>query len=108
MNHAPTIDCTLDPYILPKVQVDRGAIRHLLGGAPMMCPGFTSAGGYLPPAENALSAGAAVAIHAEGKEHAVGLGVLKLGTEEIKVSKKGNAVDTTTYLGDELWNLRTL
>ncbi|GAW02372.1 translation machinery-associated protein 20 [Lentinula edodes] len=61
------------PYILPMVRVDRGAIRFLLAGAHMMCPGFTSKGGYLPPAEEGLAAGVPVAIHAEGKEHAVGV-----------------------------------
>ncbi|TFK42997.1 hypothetical protein BDQ12DRAFT_644991 [Crucibulum laeve] len=96
------------PYILPMVKVDRGAIRFLLAGAHMMCPGLTSAGGYLPPAEAALPAGTPVAIHAEGKEHAVGVGITKLGTEEMKKVNKGVAVETTTYLGDDLWVLKAL
>jgi PUA domain protein len=75
----------------------------------MMCPGLTSAGGYLPPAgEGSLPAGTLVAIHAEGKEHAVGVGVTKLGTEEMKKVNKGVGVETVTYLGDDLWALQTL
>ncbi|TFK72162.1 hypothetical protein BDN72DRAFT_869612 [Pluteus cervinus] len=96
------------PYILPKVQIDRGAIRFLLAGAPMMCPGLTSRGGYLPPPDAALPAGAPVAIHAEGKEHAVGIGITKLGTEEIRKVNKGVGVETATYLGDDLWAVKAL
>ncbi|KAG5728328.1 Translation machinery-associated protein 20 [Termitomyces sp. T112] len=96
------------PYILPKVGIDRGAIRYLLGGAPMMCPGLTSKGGWLPPAEEALGAGTAVAIYAEGKEHAVGVGVLKLGTEEMRRVNKDVGVDVASYLGDDLWAHKSL
>jgi len=96
------------PYILPMVKIDRGAIRFLLAGAPMMCPGLTSAGGYLPPADAALPAETPVAIYAEGKEHAVGIGITKLGTEEMRQVNKGVGVETVTYLGDELWTQPTL
>lgn len=74
----------------------------------MMCPGFTSAGGRLPPASEAISTESLVAIHAEGKEHAVGVGITKLNTEEIKTTNKGVAVETVTYLGDDLWAHETL
>lgn len=97
-----------DPYIVPKVQVDRGAIRFLLAGAHMMCPGLTSAGGYLPPAEEAIATESLVAIHAEGKEHAVGVGITKMSTEDMKKINKGVGVETATYLGDDLWALQSL
>ncbi|KAF8188380.1 hypothetical protein BJ912DRAFT_1143396 [Pholiota molesta] len=93
---------------LHKCAVDRGAIRFLLAGAHMMCPGFTSAGGRLPPAEEAVPAERLVAIHAEGKEHAVGVGITKLSTEDIKKVNKGVGVETACYLGDDLWSLITL
>lgn len=32
---------------MPEVQVDRGAIRFVLGGAHIMCPGLTSPGGRM-------------------------------------------------------------
>lgn len=98
----------LDPYILPKVGIDRGAIRYLLAGAPMMCPGLTSKGGWLPPAEEALPAGTAVAIYAEGKDHAVGVGLLKLGTEDMRRINKDVGVELAMYLGDDLWAHKTL
>lgn len=97
-----------DPFVLPKVGVDRGAIRFLLAGAHMMCPGMTSKGGYLPPADAALPAGTPVAIQAEGKEHAVGIGLTKLSTEEMKQVNKGVGVETMTYIGDDFWALKTL
>lgn len=98
----------IDPFVLPKVGIDRGAIRFLLAGAPMMCPGLTSKGGYLPPAESAVADGRAVAIFAEGKEHPVGLGLLKMGTEEMKKINKDIGVDTMHYLGDDLWVLEKI
>lgn len=74
----------------------------------MMCPGLTSTGGYLPPPENALPAGTPVAIFAEGKEHAVAVGVTKLGTEEMRKVNKDVGVEVVTHLGDELWSQQTL
>lgn len=34
--------------MLAQVQVDMGAIKFILGGADVMCPGLTSPGGRLP------------------------------------------------------------
>lgn len=98
----------VDPFLLPSLQIDRGAIRFLLGGAHMMCPGFTSPGGKLPPSEEALTENTPVAIMAEGKEHAVGIGVTKLSTEDIKKINKGVGVEITCYLGDDLWSIDKL
>lgn len=74
----------------------------------MMCPGFTSAGGRLPPLDDAIPAERVVAIHAEGKEHAVGVGITKLSTEDIKKINQGVAVEPASYLGDDLWSLKSL
>lgn len=69
----------------------------------MMCPGLTSAGGYLPPPGEALPGDTPVAILAEGKEHAVGVGITKMSTEDMRKINKGVGVETVTYLGDDLW-----
>ena len=74
----------------------------------MMCPGFTSTGGWLPPADSALPAEKVVAIYAEGKENAVGVGLTKMATEEMKKVNKGVGVEVVAYLGDELWALRSV
>jgi len=91
------------PHAFPRIQVDRGAIRFVLAGAQLMCPGLTSAGAELPEKENEILAGAVVAVGAEGKENACMVGVLKMGTEEIKRVNKGVAVEPGHYLGDGLW-----
>lgn len=36
-----------DPTIMKKFKVDRGAIKFVLAGANIMCPGLTSKGGDL-------------------------------------------------------------
>lgn len=74
----------------------------------MMCPGLTSAGGYLPPPEEALPAGTPVAVFAEGKEHAAAVGITKMGTEEMRQVNKGIGVEIVTCLGDDLWALKSL
>lgn len=38
-----------DPFFLPKEQVDKGAIRFVLSGANIMCPGLTSPGAKMTP-----------------------------------------------------------
>ena len=37
------------PYIMPQLQCDKGAIKHVLTGADIMCPGLTSPGGKIDP-----------------------------------------------------------
>lgn len=69
---------------------------NLQQGANMMAPGLLSAGGDLPPN---LSAGQLVAIHAQGKQHACGIGRLTASSEEIKKAGKGVAVEVLTYIG---------
>ncbi len=85
---------------MDRMQVDKGAIRFVLGGANIMCPGFTSKGGSIP---KSLEANSPVAIYAEGKQHAMAIGITKMSTDEIKSVNKGIAVDTCHYLMDGLW-----
>ncbi len=73
-----------------------------------MCPGLTSKGGELPPAEAALEPGTPVGVFAEGKEHAVAVGITKMNTEEMKKTNKGVGVEAAAYLGDDLWVLKSL
>jgi malignant T-cell-amplified sequence len=69
-----------DPELLPKIQVDRGAVKFVLSGANIMCPGLTSKGARM---EVDLPNDAVVSIMAEGKEHALAIGQLKMSTEEM-------------------------
>ncbi|ELK34457.1 Malignant T cell-amplified sequence 1 [Myotis davidii] len=68
------------PFILPRQQVDKGAIKFVLSGANIMCPGLTSPGAKLYPA----AADTVVAIMAEGKQHALCVGVMKMSAEDIE------------------------
>ena len=90
--------------ILPKYTVDRGAIRFVLSGANIMSPGLTSAGGAMDD----VPADEIVGIFAEGKEHALAIGVTTQSTEQIRTENKGIAVESTHYLNDALWTLRAL
>ncbi|KAJ1753496.1 translation machinery-associated protein 20 [Coemansia sp. RSA 1821] len=89
------------PTILPQLQVDRGAIKFVLSGANIMCPGLTSPGAKLP--EENVEKGTIVAIMAEGKQHALAIGITTMSTDEIKSINRGNGVDLITYLNDPLW-----
>ena len=47
-----------------------------------------------------------VAVKAEGKEHAMAVGQMKMSGGEIRTVNKGIGVETLTYLGDPLWQLK--
>ena len=68
-----------DPFLLPHMQVDKGAIRFVLSGANIMCPGLTSPGARMTKVE----ANTVVAIMAEGKEHALAIGLTKMSSEKM-------------------------
>jgi PUA domain protein len=82
----PTLEFT-------RVTVDKGAIPYLLGGANVMCPGLTNKGGILPEDgleqdehgfdKPGLEKGAGVVIYAEGKEHALAVGVMTMSSVEV-------------------------
>ncbi|KAA8908628.1 hypothetical protein TRICI_004746 [Trichomonascus ciferrii] len=95
------------PSIFPSVRVDRGAIKFVLGGANIMCPGLTSKGAQLPDAPG-YEKGQIVAIYAENKEHSLAVGEMTMSTEEIKSINKGIGVNLVNYLGDGLWNINEL
>ena len=77
----------------------------MLKGADVMCPGLTSPGGRL---DVSLPAETPVAIQAEGKEHAVAIGITRLSTEDIRATNKGTGIETVHFLNDGLWLITTL
>lgn len=82
-----------------------GAIKFILGGANIMCPGFTSAGGNMP---DDFQINEPVAIYAEGKEHALAIGLTKMSTEQIRTINKDVAVENIHYLLDGLYQNGTV
>ncbi|WPG99741.1 Hypothetical protein R9X50_00256000 [Acrodontium crateriforme] len=103
------------PWCFTRIRIDRGAIRFVLSGATLMVPGLTSPGGRLPGDADAgeeygnggkdVEAGEVVVVDAEGKEHACLIGVLKMGTKEMREKKKGVGIENGHYVGDGLWKL---
>jgi PUA domain protein len=86
-----------DPTMMLTLQVDKGAIPFVMNGSNIMCPGFTSAGGRIP---QEIEAGQPVvrtvsftpcpgvsrrsqAIMAEGKQHAMALGLMIMSTQQM-------------------------
>eukprot|EP00899_Mesostigma_viride_P012308 jgi/Mesvir1/21078/Mv17231-RA.1 len=92
------------PDIMPKLRVDRGAIKFVLSGANIMCPGLTSKGAEMED----VPVDTAVAIMAEGKELALAVGLTKMSTEDIRKVNKGIGVELTHYLNDGLWKTQTV
>lgn len=82
-----------------------------MSGATLMVPGLTSPGGRLPGVEGwegareEMEPGDVVVVEAEGKESACMVGVLKMGTKEMKEKKKGVGIENGHYVGDGLWKL---
>jgi len=116
------------PTAFPSIRIDRGAIRFVLSGATLMAPGLTSTGGRLPNGDKEekglygeseageeggwyggreLAEGEPVVICAEGKTEACAVGLLSMGTKEVKEKGKGPVVEEGHYLGDGLWRLST-
>ena len=44
-----------------------------------------------------------MAIYAEGKEHAMAVGITKMSTADMRSVNKGMGVDNLHYLNDGLW-----
>lgn len=104
------------PDFFPRIRVDRGAIRFVMGGAALMTPGMTSTGGRLPQdgkdegggrwsSQDEFEAGTVVIVEAEGKETACAIGELVMSSKEMKEKKKGVAIEAPHYLGDGLWKM---
>lgn len=92
------------PFFLPMQQVDKGAIRFILSGANIMCPGLTSPGARMTD----VAKDTVVAILAENKQHAIAIGIMELSSEEINKVNKGIGVKNCHYLNDGLWQMKTV
>jgi len=103
----PTLDFT-------SVTADKGAIPFILGGANIMCPGLTKPGQSIMPPDGeeqdaqgfdkpGLSKGDGVVIRAEGKEHAIAIGVMMMSSVDIRAKNKGVGIELAHSLGDGLF-----
>ena len=79
------------------VMVDAGAVRFVVNGADIMCPGITSADPDIQPEDPVI-----IVEETHDKPLAIGISLLP-GTE--MVASSGKAVKSLHYVGDKLWNL---
>lgn len=91
------------PDLAPTVQVDRGAIKFVLSGANIMCPGLTSPGGRV---SDDIQSDQVVTVMAEDKQHALAIGFTKLSGTDMKAINKGIAIELIHYLNDGLWRAK--
>ena len=68
-----------------------------------MAPGLTSPGGEMT---EGLDVMAPVAVTAEGKVHAMAIGVLSMSTSDIKKKNKGQAIEVVQFMNDAIWKIK--
>ena len=89
------------PDLLPRMQADKGAIKFILNGADVMCPGLTSPGAKMCAADK----GDIVSLYAEGKEHAMSICKMLMSSDDIQKKNKGIGLETIHCLNDGLWEM---
>ncbi|KAL7644979.1 UNVERIFIED_CONTAM: hypothetical protein RMT77_004796 [Armadillidium vulgare] len=92
------------PFLLPWMQVDKGAIRFILSGANIMCRGLTSPGARM----SKVGEKRVVAVMAEGKQHALCVGLTSMSSENILTTNKGIGIENCHYLNDGLWQMKAI
>ncbi len=79
------------------VKVDAGAIRFVVNGADVMCPGIVST-------DSDIQAGDPVIIVEETHNKPLAIGIAMISGAEMKANS-GKAIKSVHYVGDKLWNL---
>ncbi len=94
----PTVRGVLELGLMKNVvKVDAGAIRFVVNGADVMCPGIVSA-------DPDIRAGDPVIIVEETHKKPLAIGIAIISGAEMKASS-GKAIKSVHYVGDKLWNL---
>ncbi len=89
------------PNMYPRFTADEGALKFLLKGANLMCPGLINEQASMDDVEE----GAVVMVYVHGHEHCLAVGIAKMSTPQIREVKEGIAVEVIHYVGDSFWNL---
>ncbi len=79
------------------VIVDAGAVRFVVNGADIMCPGIVRA-------DPAIKEGDLVIIKEETHEKPLAIGRALMSGEDM-VGDSGKAIKSLHYVGDKLWNI---
>jgi PUA domain protein len=83
---------------LPQVMVDMGAVPHIANGADIMAPGILSIDESLRVND--------LAVIIDQKNHVpIAVGRMRITREVIAETRKGRALETLHYVGDQLWKL---
>lgn len=102
----PTLKALVQhPTLLPRMQVDKGAIRFILSGAVIMCPGLTSPGGKITPNVDKEKF---VAVYAQGEDEAIAVGKMLMSSDEIQSKNSGGAIQTLHIKNDGLYQVKKL
>lgn len=93
----PTLHVLLKhPDLLPKLTVDKGAIKFVVNGADVMRPGIVAC-------EDAL-VGEAVVIVDENFSKPIAVGKLTVSSRALMEATSGKLVKNLHRVGDEIWN----
>ena len=99
------------PWMLRQMQIDKGGLKHIIGGSDVMVPGLISATGkfgmqthfLISYLDERAEKGDVVAVMGEGKTHAIAVGVMQIDGEDFPIKKTGIAIEVKHHLGDALW-----
>ena len=70
-----------------------------------MAPGLLSEGGKFIEGMPKM---APVAVFAEGKQHALCIGVMLMSSDQVLKEKKGEAVEVCQFMNDGMWHLKPI
>ena len=92
----PSLRLLLKKIVLPKVVVDKGAIRFVINGADVMRPGITTCE---PFEKNDV-----VVIVDETLGKPIAVGEALFSSQDLLAKAEGKVIKNLHYVGDEYWN----
>lgn len=92
----PSLKLLLKKIVLPKVVVDKGAIKFVVNGADIMRPGITQCDDF--------EKDSFVVIVDETVGTPIAIGKCHLSSKELMEQTGGKHITNLHYVGDEYWN----
>ncbi len=96
---APTLKCLQGKELLPKILVDPGAVKFIVGGADVMRPGIRELSG-------AFGKGDFVVIVDAQTQNPLAVGIALFPAEEMRAMTSGKTVQNIHHLGDKIWRMK--
>ncbi|MBI4152535.1 DUF1947 domain-containing protein [Candidatus Woesearchaeota archaeon] len=93
----PTLKFLQQKIILPKIVVDMGAIKFLIGGADVMRPGIVEV-------DSGIAKDEPVVIVDTNNQKPIAVGIALISGAEMKETKSGKVIKNIHYVGDKIWN----